>query len=262
MLTRNENLLTPLLPGRRIWGVAPTAVGCIGIAWMVLAAGMASSAYGQTPPPKPISPAPAEAPKASKDEKDAKAAKEAKPAAALTLKDDLMDSYSWAEATQVLLGKYVAKAESEGFPGAASLFRATARSLQILSSQYADSIKKLGETPVAKPEDAQPEIKTTKDNLKALATRLTSRRTGILSDVSTRQRSNSNREATKTFRYEREALTELGRFATDAADSLEKLKSGKREYFVSRPCGYVTDKLVADKCPVCKTGRDQFEKTE
>jgi rubrerythrin len=189
--------------------------------------------------------------------------KEAKPAAAVpTLQDDLMASYSWAESTRALLGKYETKAESEGFPGAASLFRAASRSMQLLSGQYSDSLKKLGATPIAKPDPVPPEIKTTKENLKALSKTLADRRTGTLSDVSTRQRSSSNREATKTFRFEREALTELGRFASDAAEAVDKLKTGKREYFVSRPCGYVTDKLVADKCPVCKTGRDQFEKVE
>jgi rubrerythrin len=226
------------------------AVGVMGVACISGASGRPAEAAA----PKPTAPAPSE---------PGKNVKEAKPAAAVpTLQDDLMASYSWAESTRTLLGKYESKAESEGFPGAASLFRAAARSLQVLSGQYVDSLKKLGATPVAKPDPAAPDIKTTKENLKALSKVLADRRTGALADASTRQRSSSNREATKTLRFEREALTELGRFTSDAADAVDKLKTGKREYFVSRPCGYVTDKLVADKCPVCKTGRDQFEKVE
>jgi rubrerythrin len=226
------------------------AVGAFGVAGI----GMGSVQPAEAAAPKSAVPPPAE---------PGKNDKETKPAASVpNLRDDLMAGYSWTESSRTLLGRFETKAESEGFPGAASLFRAASRSLQLLSGQYSDSLKKLGVTPVAKPDPTPPDVKTTKENLKTLSKLLADRRTGALSDASTRQRSSSNREATKTFRFERESLTELGRFASDAADAVEKLKTGKREYFVSRPCGYVTDKLVADKCPVCKTGRDQFEKVE
>lgn len=188
------------------------------------------------------------------------AAPAAKPVPATTLLDDLLSSFVWSENAKSLAESFAIKADADGFPGAASLFRVASRSLNILATQYSDSVKKLGGIPASKADDSLPKVKTTKENLLAFSKLLTTRRTGPLADAATRHRTGPNREATKTLHYEREALTELARFSTDASESLEKLKAAKKDFFVSRPCGYVTDKLVADKCPVCKTGKDQFEK--
>ncbi len=177
-----------------------------------------------------------------------------------TLLEDLQSSYVWAENAKALANSFATKADADAFPGAASLFRVASRSLAILGTQYSESVKKLGGTPTSKADDALPKVKSTKENLQAFAKLLSTRRTGPLADAATRHRTGPNREATKTLQYEREALTELTRFATDAGDTLDKLKAAKKDFFVSRPCGYVTDTLVADKCPVCKTGKDQFEK--
>ena len=177
-----------------------------------------------------------------------------------TLLEDLQSSFIWSENAKSLAELFATKADSEGFLNAGSFFRAATRSLNILAAQYSESVKKLGGTPAAKADELPPVVKTTKENLQVFSNLLTTRRTGALSDASTRHRTGPNREATKTLHYEREALTELARFSSDAAESLDKLKGAKKDFFISRPCGFVTDKLVASKCPVCKTGKDQFEK--
>ena len=202
------------------------------------------------PPDRPVTPAvatPAPAPKPATTQ-------------AASLIDDLQSSFIWTENAKSLADSFATKADADGLPGAASLFRVASRSLSILTTQYSESVKKLGGTPTSKADDSLPKVKTTKENLQAFAKLLATRRTGPLADAATRHRTGPNREATKTLQYEREALTELARFSTDAAETLDKLKAGKKDFFVSRPCGYVTDRLVADKCPVCKTGKDQFEK--
>jgi len=219
----------------------------------LLLTGLASAQSPAPPPPdRPATPAvasPALAP----------ASKPATTQAA-SLIDDLQTSFIWAENAKSLADSFATKADADGLPGAASLFRVASRSLSILTIQYSESVKKLGGTPTSKADDLLPKVKTTKENLQAFAKLLATRRTGPLADAATRHRTGPNREATKTLQYEREALTELARFSTDAAETLDKLKAGKKDFFVSRPCGYVTDRLVADKCPVCKTGKDQFEK--
>ena len=202
------------------------------------------------PPDRPVTPAvatPAPAPKPATTQ-------------AASLIDDLQSSFIWTENAKSLADSFATTADADAFAGAASLFRVASRSLSILTTQYSESVKKLGATPTSKADDSLPKVKTTKENLQAFAKLLATRRTGPLADAATRHRTGPNREATKTLQYEREALTELARFSSDAAETLDKLKAGKKDFFVSRPCGYVTDKLVADKCPVCKTGKDQFEK--
>ena len=158
---------------------------------------------------------------------------------------------------------FAAKADAEGWLGAASLFRAAARAEQIHAANHARVIKKLGGDPRC--EIHAIEVKSTRENLKvALA--------GELYEVDTMYPAfiaeafgSDVAPARRTLSWAMEAEKTHARLFKEAIGLVElRLKTSwvgfACPFYVCAACGYTTNTPEEQvRCPVCNLASDKFE---
>ena len=158
---------------------------------------------------------------------------------------------------------FAAKADEDGWNGAASLFRAAARAEQIHASNHAHVIKQLGGE--AKCAIHTVEINTTLENLKiALAGEnyeIDTMYPGFLKEAVEQKKSS----VIRTFKYALEAEKSHSRLYGEAIALVESGNkdswvSKERDFYVCPVCGYTSeDPKELERCPVCNA---RFEKAE
>lgn len=215
----------------------------------------ASLAAQTTPPaaPPPPPPLPATAP--------VNPAPKAEPAAATTV-DNLQAAFAEATRQAALMDVYAKKADAEGYTQVASLYRTIKRSNEIHKNVITESLKKLNAAPkTPDPAPAAPvETKSTKDNLTAAMKAAKAAKDNTLIAYRRRASEDKNKDADTTFRYIRESYIEHARYMEAALDTLPQTRTGTKDYYVCRVCGYMVEKLDIKKCPVSASERDKFEK--
>lgn len=153
-----------------------------------------------------------------------------------------------------------AKADAEKQASLGSLFRAIARAQQIQAGLIKGQIVSLGGTANVDATSKAIDVGDTKANLASALKLLTALKDTDLPAWRRACDGEGNREAVKVLRWTREGTIELGRFVKDNTEAADAGKAGKKDYFVSRTCGFTVEKLDFQKCPVCAQGRDDFEK--
>jgi len=150
---------------------------------------------------------------------------------------------------------FATKADEEGYRQVANLFRAVARSEQILYTAHFDAIKALGGTS----EDVNPaEIKagSTKENLEKSADKNAVDQ--LDSDYATFAKAahaEGNREAAKTFESARAVEAQNFRLFAAAAKNMESMRGTPKGYFICGLTGFVSTAM--DNCAV-----DDWEKVK
>ncbi|MFO0376454.1 MAG: hypothetical protein ACK51N_05340 [bacterium] len=177
-----------------------------------------------------------------------------------TVTDRLQVVYSRLTNQASELAAFATKADEEKDFRIGSLLRAAARSSQLSANLIAEQIRQAGGKPEAKPEPKPVDVKGTKDNLKAAAARVRSLRDGPVADGTTQANAERNRDAVRVLRFARESSTELVRWLEDAAEGGAQWTGETREFFVDRTCGRLVDKLDFERCPVCQSRRDSYER--
>ena len=158
---------------------------------------------------------------------------------------------------------FAARADAEGWLGAASLFRAAARAEEIHAANHARVLKQLGAE--AKCEIHPAEVKSTLENLKAaLAGEQYEIDTmypafiaeAIVSDIPIAKRS---------FTWAMEAEKTHARLYAEAIELVEKgtddsWAASACDFYVCAACGYTTrTPEEQDRCPVCNLAIEKFE---
>jgi rubrerythrin len=158
---------------------------------------------------------------------------------------------------------FAAKADADGWHGAASLLRAAARAEQIHAANHARVIKQLGGD--ARCTIHPVEVQSTLENLQAALA-------GEQYEIDTMypaflKESEAGKKigATRTFAWAMEAEKTHARLYIEA---LTLIKAGKkdswvgsvRDFYVCAVCGYTTDTPEEhERCPVCNLVSDKFE---
>ncbi len=155
---------------------------------------------------------------------------------------------------------FAKKADEEGYKGTASLFRAAARSQRVHVSNFEKATE--GLKPEAFENPVIPEVKSTRENLAAAIDWANAQRTQTLPGAIAAARNEGEKSAENALNYMRQSFTEIARFARSGQNELEASRQKAKEFFVDRTCGYVVDKLDFQKCPVCFSTRDNFERVE
>jgi rubrerythrin len=158
---------------------------------------------------------------------------------------------------------FAAKADAEGWRGAASLFRAAARAEQIHAANHARVIKQLGGEANCQIHAA--EVKSTLENLKtALAGEqyeIDTMYPGFLAEATERK----NNAAIRTFHGALEAEKTHARLYSEALALVEAGRKNDwvgeaRAFYVCPVCGYTSETPEEhDRCPVCNCPWDRFE---
>ena len=142
--------------------------------------------------------------------------------------------------------KYLAfakKAEKEGYPQAAKLFRAAAEAETVHAHSH---LRALGEG------------KSTAENLKAAVEGETHEFKGMYPAMIEAAVKEQNKAAERSFRYANEVEKVHAALYQKALDNLENLEEA--DYYVCSVCGYTCENEPPDKCPVCGAASKAFFK--
>lgn len=155
--------------------------------------------------------------------------------------------------------RYVAfaeKADQDGYPSVASMFRAAARAEQIHANNHAEVIKKLGAEPKATID--KPEIKTTAENLEAAIKGEKYEFETMYPEFLKEAHAANEVAAVKTFNYAYKAEGEHAKLYSDLRKNIETIKGAKQTYYVCEVCGYTTTKVDFERCPGCLQPKDKY----
>ncbi|AEG59829.1 rubrerythrin family protein [Desulforamulus ruminis] len=141
--------------------------------------------------------------------------------------------------------KYLAfaiKAEQEGYPAAAKLFRAAAEAeaLHALSE-----LKTLGQ------------VKSTAENLQAAIDGETYEFTQMYPEFIKEAEAEGNNQAKRVFHFANEAEKVHAELYQKALAALEKKED--MDYYLCPVCGYIHEKNAPERCPICGANSSAFK---
>lgn len=153
---------------------------------------------------------------------------------------------------------YAAKADEEGFPEVANLFRATSKAESIHADNHRKVLTDMGETM----EDFTPDfsVGTTEENLKDAINGETEEFTNMYPEYIESAKAESNDAAVRSFTFAcdtEKAHEQLYQGALDAVAAKKDLAAA--DYYVCPVCGntYSSDN-VKDACGLCMTPKERF----
>ena len=140
------------------------------------------------------------------------------------------------------------KAEKEGHPQIARLFRAAAESETVHARNHLKTMDGIG---------------STKDNLQAAISGEYYEFTKMYPAFIEQAKSENNEKAEISFTYANKVEKVHHRLYQKALEDLEAGKQAKDEpYFVCQGCGYTVAGEAPEKCPICGAPRSKFKKME
>ncbi|OGP92198.1 MAG: rubrerythrin [Deltaproteobacteria bacterium RBG_16_54_18] len=141
---------------------------------------------------------------------------------------------------------YAAKAEQEGYPQAARLFRAAAEAETVHAHNHLRALKAIG---------------STKENLADAVKGETHEFKTMYPEMIAAAKAEAEKEAEQSFTYANEVEKIHARLYQKLIDTLSE-KQESYPYYVCPVCGYTAEKNAPDTCPVCKTKGEKFKKMD
>jgi rubrerythrin len=144
--------------------------------------------------------------------------------------------------------KYLAfakKADEEGYPQAARLFRAAAAAETVHAHNHFNVLDG---------------VKSTAENLKAAYEGEHFEFTKMYPEFLEIAKKEGNNDAFKSFHWANEVEKIHGNLYKKAGESLDALEDAP--YYVCQRCGYTAEKDAPDQCPVCGAKKEDFTLVE
>ncbi len=152
---------------------------------------------------------------------------------------------------------FAKKADSEGLPQVAKLFRAASAAEAIHRDTHKAAMIELGGAVESfKLDDVTPG--TTAENLKAAIKGETHERDVMYPEFLAAAKADDAKAAIRTFQFALAVEKQHAELYQNALDHLGK--NAPEDYFVCKICGSTLTELPAKKCPVCRNGRDEYKK--
>ena len=143
---------------------------------------------------------------------------------------------------------FAEKAESEGHPQIARLFRAAAEAETVHARNHLKAMGGIG---------------STKDNLKAAISGENYEFTKMYPGFIEQAKSENNKKAEITFDYANKVEKIHHQLYQKALEALEAGKELKAEpYFICPVCGYTVAGEAPERCPICGAPRSKFKRVE
>jgi rubrerythrin len=143
--------------------------------------------------------------------------------------------------------KYLAfaqKADTEGYPQVARLFRAAAEAETVHAHTHLRTLKG---------------VKSTLENLREAVSGETHEFKSMYPPMIADAKAEGNEAAVRTFTYANEVEKVHAALYQKAIDSLGKPQTDV-DYYVCSVCGYTVEKDAPEECPVCKAKKKVFKK--
>jgi len=157
------------------------------------------------------------------------------------LKDALHQAYAGEAKASLRLKLFADTAEKEGYPQIAKLFRVISFSEELHGTRALRMLK---------------EVKNTQTNLSSSFESET-KVAGVAYDKFIRlAEGQGNKAASMYFSQSRDVEAVHAKLYKEAMDHM--LEEKETTYFVCRVCGYVSDGILPEECPVCGVKKDRF----
>ena len=140
---------------------------------------------------------------------------------------------------------FAKKADEEGFPQVARLFRAAAAAETVHALAH---LRVLGE------------VKSTAENLQAAVNGENYEATTMYPDFLKEAEAAGERKAINTFSNALAVEKVHEELYRSAQETLQNRQEELYEYYVCPVCGFTHKRSAADRCPVCATSGSRFEK--
>jgi rubrerythrin len=141
---------------------------------------------------------------------------------------------------------FAAKADQEGFPQAAKLFRAAAEAETVHAHAHLRALKA---------------IRSTRENLQEAIEGETHEFKSMYPDMIAAAKAEGHKEAERSFNFANKVEkihAELYQHVLDNLDSAKEAYS----YYVCPVCGYTSEKEAPETCPVCSAKGKMFKKVD
>jgi rubrerythrin len=157
-------------------------------------------------------------------------------------REALQQAYSGEAKASLRLKVYAEKAQEEGYPQIAKLFRVIASSEEVHGARALKILK---------------EIKTTEENL--ADSFQSERRVAEVAygEFVKQAEAEGNRAAVLHFSQSKDVEETHAKLYKEAMNHM--LEERETTYYVCQVCGYVADGILPDICPVCGAKREQFK---
>lgn len=156
--------------------------------------------------------------------------------------DNLKEAFAGESQANRTYLAFAKKAEEEGYPQAARLFRAAAEAETVHAHNHLNVIGK---------------VKSTLENLKAAYEGEHDEFTSMYPAFIEQAKKEGNNDALQTFYWANEVEKVHGNLYKQAIDNLKSLKDAN--YYVCQRCGYTAEENAPDQCPVCGAKKETFK---
>jgi len=152
---------------------------------------------------------------------------------------------------------FAKKADQEGYPQVAKLFRAASAAEAIHRKTHEQAIQKLGgKVATFQLENVTPG--TTEENLRAAIKGETYERDTMYPEFLANAKKDDARPAIRSIQFANAAEKEHAQLFQDALYNLGN--NAPADYYVCQVCGMTLTQLPPDKCPSCRNSRDEYKK--
>jgi rubrerythrin len=142
---------------------------------------------------------------------------------------------------------YADKADKDGYPQVARLFRAAAAAETVHAHNHFRAMKAVGSTP---------------DNLKDAIAGETHEFKSMYPEMLEQAKTEGNGDAERTFHYALEVEKVHGKLYQEMMGNIEKAGKEDYPYFVCPVCGHTVGKEAPDVCPICNTKGSMFKRID
>ncbi|KXB06235.1 rubrerythrin [candidate division MSBL1 archaeon SCGC-AAA382C18] len=162
--------------------------------------------------------------------------------------DNLEEAFSGESQARNKYIFFAEKAEKEGKPGVAKLFRAAAKAEEYHAKNHLRTMNK---------------IKSTKENLKLAIEGENYEHTEMYPDFIEKAEEEGKKQASKMFDYAMQVEEKHENFYQKALEAVEKGEGlEERDWYICPVCGNTFEGDTPDTCPICGVPKDNFEKVE
>ncbi|NYT03234.1 MAG: rubrerythrin family protein [Candidatus Methanofastidiosa archaeon] len=160
-------------------------------------------------------------------------------------KKNLMEAFAGESQANRKYLAFANKADQEGYPGVAKLFRAAAAAETVHAHAHLRALEG---------------IKTTKDNLAEAISGETHEFVSMYPKMIDEAKEEGEKIAEKSFVFANEVEKIHANLYKKALDNLENFPV--KDYYVCSVCGYTVADEAPDKCPVCGAMKKAFNKVD
>ncbi|NYT13661.1 MAG: rubrerythrin family protein [Candidatus Methanofastidiosa archaeon] len=160
-------------------------------------------------------------------------------------KKNLMEAFAGESQANRKYLAFANKADQEGYPGVAKLFRAAAAAETVHAHAHLRALEG---------------IKTTKDNLAEAISGETHEFVSMYPKMIDEAKEEGEKIAEKSFVFANEVEKIHANLYKKALDNLDHFPV--KDYYVCSVCGYTVADEAPDKCPVCGAMKKAFNKVE